>query len=97
LTVNTQLIARKVPKEIDQHLAKETSKIRNAHKLFDSLTFIQFFMDPFHTVYRDADDVPWQVKYLRHSRRLEICEPLKAVEKPRATSKVAAIYLKKFS
>jgi len=37
------------------------------------------------------------VKYLRHSRRLEICEPLKAVEKPRATSKVAAIYLKKFS
>jgi hypothetical protein len=69
LTVNTQLIARKVPKEIDQHLAKETSKIRNAHKLFDSLTFIQFFMDPFHTVYRDADDVPWQVKYLRHSRK----------------------------
>jgi hypothetical protein len=37
------------------------------------------------------------VKYLRHSRRLEICEPLKAVEKPRATSKVVAIYLKKFS
>jgi len=37
------------------------------------------------------------VKYLQHSRRLEICEPLKAVEKPRATSKVAAIYLKKFS
>jgi len=37
------------------------------------------------------------VKYLRHSRRLEICEPLKAVEKPWATSKMAAIYLKKFS
>jgi len=45
-----------------------------------------------------STEVNWQeVKYLRHSRRLEICEPLKAVEKPRATSKVAAIYLKKFS
>ena len=27
----------------------------------------------------------YTVKYLRHSRRLEIREPLKAVEKPRAT------------
>jgi len=38
-----------------------------------------------------------RVRHLRHSRRLEIREPLKAVEKPGATSKVAVIYLNKFS
>jgi len=37
------------------------------------------------------------VKCLWHSRRLEISEPLKAVEKPWATSKMAGIHLEKFS
>jgi hypothetical protein len=46
---------------------------------------------------KDLAAIDKRVKYLRHSRRLEICEPLKAVKKPWATANVVATYLNKFS